>query len=64
MTRFGPGDHVSCKCEAGREGGEFIGVYQADFRYNGPIRRALRGEPQCAIKSDRTEHVAAHKEAA
>ena len=35
--------------------------YTSDFEYKGHTRRASADEPQYEIKSDKTEHIAAHK---
>lgn len=61
--RFKVGDHVSWNSEAGRVRGRIINVHTSDFDYKGHTHRASADEPQYEIKSDKTEHVAAHKEA-
>lgn len=62
MTRkFNIGDHVSWNSEAGRVSGTIIKVHTADFTYKGHPRRASKEDPQYEIKSDKTDHVAAHK---
>jgi hypothetical protein len=62
MTRtFKIGDHVSWNSEAGRVSGTIIAVHTKDFRYKGHVRHASEDEPQYEIKSDKTDHVAAHK---
>lgn len=61
MTRFSVGDHVSWNSEAGRVSGRIIRIHREDFDYKGHRRRASPEEPQYEIKSDRTDHVAAHK---
>ncbi|MBE3045060.1 DUF2945 domain-containing protein [Candidatus Bathyarchaeota archaeon] len=58
---FSTGDHVSWNSEAGRVSGKITKVHSRDFVYKGHTRRASPDEPQYEIKSDRTEHVAAHK---
>jgi hypothetical protein len=62
--RFEIGDHVSWNSEAGRVSGTIIAVHTCDFDYKGHRRRASEDEPQYEIKSDRTDHVAAHKDSA
>lgn len=62
MARYSVGDHVSWNSEAGRVSGRIIKVHQRDFSYKGHPRRASRDSPQYEIKSDRTDHVAAHRE--
>ncbi|MBE2998537.1 DUF2945 domain-containing protein [Nocardiopsis sp. HNM0947] len=59
--RFEVGDHVEWNSEAGRVSGTITEVHTADFDYKGHTRRASPEEPQYKIKSDRTDHVAAHK---
>lgn len=62
MTRkFRVGDHVSWNSEAGRVSGTIIAVRTEDFDYKGHTRRASKEEPQYEIRSDKTDHVAAHK---
>ena len=60
-TKFAVGDHVSWNSEAGRVSGTITAVHTADFDYKGHTRRASEDEPQYEIKSDKTDHVAAHK---
>ena len=55
------GDHVSWNSEAGRVSGTIIKVHVQDFDYKGHPRRASETEPQYEIKSDKTDHIAAHK---
>ena len=59
--RFKIGDHVGWNSEAGHVSGRIIAVHTADFDYKGHRRRASEDEPQYEIKSDKTDHVAAHK---
>lgn len=47
--------------EAGHVSGRITEVHTEDFDYKGHTRRASEDDPQYEIKSDRTEHVAAHK---
>ena len=58
---FRVGDHVSWNSEAGRVSGRIVKVHTRDFDYKGHTRRASDGEPQYEIKSDKTDHVAAHR---
>jgi hypothetical protein len=58
---FGIGDHVSWNSEAGRVSGTIIAVHTRDFDYKGHVHHASEDDPQYAIKSDKTTHVAAHK---
>ena len=62
--RFAIGDHVAWNSEAGRVSGTIIAIHTSDFDYKGHTHRASPEVPQYEIKSDRTDHVAAHKGAA
>ena len=62
MERFRVGDHVSWNSEAGRVSGRIIRVHTRDFDYKGHTRRASPDDPQYEIRSDRTDHVAAHRD--
>lgn len=62
--QFKIGDHVSWNSEAGRVSGTIIRVHTQDFTYKGHTRRASPDAPQYEIKSDKTDHIAAHKESA
>lgn len=64
MARFSIGDHVSWNSEAGRVSGKISKIHENDFKYKGHQRRASKDEPQYEIESDKTDHVAAHKESA
>ena len=59
--RFKVGNHVSWNSEAGRVSGKIIKVHTTDVRYKGYVHHASKDDPQYAIKSDKTEHVAFHK---
>ena len=58
---FKKGDHVTWNSEAGHVSGTIIKVHTADFDYKGHTRRASKEDPQYEIKSDTTDHIAAHK---
>ena len=64
MAKYAVGDHVRWNSEAGHVTGRIIRVHHADFDYKGHRHRASNGDPQYEIKSDKTAHIAAHKEAA
>lgn len=64
MTRYSIGDHVSWNSEAGRVSGKIIKIHLHDFDYKGHRHHASQDDPQYEIKSDKTDHVAAHKEGA
>lgn len=59
--RFKIGDHVTWNSEAGQVSGTITAIHTRDFSYKGHPRRATEDDPQYEIKSDRTDHVAAHK---
>ncbi|MBV0895984.1 DUF2945 domain-containing protein [Microbacterium sp. NC79] len=58
---FQVGDHVSWNSEAGHVSGTITHVHTADFEYKGHTHRASPDDPQYEIKSDKTDHIAAHK---
>ncbi len=64
MAKFSKGDHVSWNSEAGRVSGHIIKVQERDFDYKGHTHRASSDDPQYEIRSDKTDHIAAHKEGA
>lgn len=64
MAKFSVGDHVSWNSEAGRVSGHISKIHERDFSYKGHPRHASKEAPQYEIKSDRTDHIAAHKEEA
>lgn len=64
MTRYAIGDHVSWNSEAGRVSGHIIKIHHQDFDYKGYRHRASPDQPQYEIKSDKSDHIAAHKEQA
>lgn len=60
-TKFKVGDHVSWNSEAGKVSGKIIKVHKKDFKYKGYTHHASDDAPQYEIKSDKTDHIAAHK---
>ena len=58
---FKVGDHVKWNSEAGHVSGHITKVHKRDFDYKGHTHRASRDDPQYLIKSDKTDHIAAHK---
>jgi hypothetical protein len=58
---FKVGDHVKWNSEAGIVSGKIIKVHRNDFDYKGYTHHASKDDPQYEIKSDKSEHVAAHK---
>jgi hypothetical protein len=59
--RFKVGDHVRWNSEAGWVTGKIVAVHAHDFDYKGYTHHASKDDPQYEIKSDKTDHVAAHK---
>jgi hypothetical protein len=55
------GTHVKWNSEAGHVSGKIIKIHTADFDYKGYTHHASKEDPQYAIKSDKTDHVAVHK---
>lgn len=58
---FSVGDHVTWNSEAGHVSGRIIKVHTADFDYKGHTHRASPEDPQYEIRSDKTDHIAAHR---
>ena len=59
--KFKVGDHVTWNSEAGRVGGTIKAIHTRDFAYKGHTHRASAEDPQYEIKSDKSDHIAAHK---
>ena len=57
---FKVGDHVGWNSEAGHVSGRIINIHTEDFDYKGYRHRATPDRPQYEIRSDKTDHVAAH----
>jgi hypothetical protein len=60
-ARFDVGDQVTWNSEADHVSGTIITVHTADFDCKGHTHRASTDDPQYEIRSDRTDHIAAHK---
>lgn len=60
-TLFKVGDHVRWNSEAGWVTGTIIACHTEDFLFKGYTHHASPQDPQYEIKSDKTNHVAAHK---
>ena len=60
-TKFKVGDDVSWNSEAGRVSGTIVKIHTKDFDYKGYTHHATKDDPQYEIKSDTTDHIAAHK---
>ncbi|SFQ36660.1 hypervirulence associated TUDOR domain-containing protein [Parafilimonas terrae] len=63
-AKFKVGDKVSWNSEAGRVSGTIIKAHTKDFDYKGYTHHATKNDPQYEIKSDKSDHIAAHKESA
>ena len=61
IERYKIGDRVGWNSEAGRVSGTIIRVHTHDFNYKGHTHHASLDSPQYEIKSDKTDHIAAHK---
>ena len=60
-TRLKIGDRVSWNSEAGRVRGTIIKMHTKDFSFKGYTHHASKDNPQYEIKSDKTDHIAAHR---
>ncbi|MEF9477484.1 DUF2945 domain-containing protein [Chryseobacterium sp. 1B4] len=63
-AKFKTGDKISWNSEAGRASGTIIKIHTQDFDYKGYTHHANENNPQYEIKSDKSDHIAAHKESA
>lgn len=61
MSRYKIGEHVCWHSEAGVVSGRIIKIHTSDFDYKGHTHRASADDPQYEIKSDKTDHIAAHR---
>jgi hypothetical protein len=62
--KFKKGDHVTWNSEAGYVKGIVTKVHTSDTTFMGRNRHASEDEPQYEVKSDKTDHLAMHKESA
>lgn len=60
-TAFEIGNKVRWNSEAGWVTGTIIKIHTSDFDYKGYIHHATIDSPQYEIKSDKSNHIAAHK---
>lgn len=60
-TKFKIGDEVSWNSEAGIISGVIIKIHTTDFNYKGYTHHATTENPQYEIKSNKSNHIAAHK---
>jgi hypothetical protein len=63
-AKFKVGDHVRWNSEAGYVSGRIVKVHTKDFDYKGYTHRASKDKLQYEIRSDKSEHIAAHKDTA
>ncbi|MBV8327480.1 DUF2945 domain-containing protein [Chryseobacterium sp.] len=63
-TKFKIGDQVSWNSEGGRVSGTIIKIHMKDFDYKGYTHHASEESPQYEIRSNKSDHIAAHKESA
>ncbi|HAB03346.1 MAG TPA: DUF2945 domain-containing protein [Pseudomonas sp.] len=61
---FKRGDHVRWNSEAGMIDGKVVKVHTEDVEFLGRQRHCSKDEPQYEVKSDKTGHLAMHKEEA
>lgn len=58
---FKVGDHVRWSSEAGWVCGTIMAAHTRDFAFKGTTHHATPAQPQYEMKSDKTDHIAAHK---
>ncbi|MEO6681263.1 MAG: DUF2945 domain-containing protein [Ginsengibacter sp.] len=63
-NKFKVGDKVTWNSEAGHVSGKIIQIHTEDFNYKGYTHHAKKDDPQYEIKSDKSDHIAVHKEKA
>ncbi|MCD6027395.1 MAG: hypothetical protein K0R08_1914 [Solimicrobium sp.] len=62
--QFNIGDHVKWNSEFGHISGKIIKIHTQDVIFKGRTRHANEDEPQYEVQSDKTGHIAIHKESA
>ncbi len=62
--KFKVGDRVHWNSEAGQITGHITKVLTQDTEFMGRTRRASPDAPQYEVRSDKTDHLAMHKESA
>ena len=60
-STFKVGDHVTWNSEAGHVSGHITKIHRSNFDDKGYTHHATDDDPQYEIKSDKTDHIAAHK---
>ncbi|WP_449433632.1 DUF2945 domain-containing protein [Pseudomonas putida] len=61
---FKVADHVRWNSEAGIIHGSVVKVHTRDVEFRGRLRHCSKQEPQYEVRSDKTGHLAMHKEQA
>lgn len=61
---FKVGDHVTWNSEVGHIKGKVTKIHTSDIEFMGKQRHASKEHPQYEVKSDKTGHLAMHKEEA
>ena len=62
--KFKVGDRVRWNSEAGHVSGRIVKIHTRDVDYKGYTHHATDDAPQYEIKSDKSDHIALHKEGA
>ena len=62
--KFKIGDRVIWNAESGHVSGKIIKGHIRSVDYTGYTNHATVDDPQCEIKSDKTDHITMHKETA
>ena len=62
--KFKIGDPVTWNSEAGYVSGKIIKIHTKEVEFKGYTHHASPESPQYEIKSEKTEHIAMHKESA
>ena len=60
-AKFNVGDHVTWNSEAGHVSGRIVKAHTKNVNFKGYVHHASKDDPQYEIKSDKTDHIAAHK---
>jgi hypothetical protein len=63
-AKFKKGDRVRWNSEVGYVTGRILRVHYKDVAWKGYMHRASKAVPQYEIKSDKSDHIALHKETA
>lgn len=64
MTGFSKGDRVQWNSEAGVVSGVVLKKHTKDVKFHGRMRRCSPEDPQYEIRSDKSDHIAMHKQSA